>query len=69
MFSIEAFESEPFCSQFDAEAIPKSGVSILCKVSEDRTGYHVIYGVWKIADTRNSFYQVVDVIFPNNDKK
>ena len=41
--------------------MPKAEVSITCKVPEDRTGYHVIYGVWKIADTRNNFYQAVDV--------
>lgn len=30
-----------------------------------RTGYRVIYGVWEIADTSNSFYQAIDVDFGN----
>ncbi|HGJ5875440.1 MAG TPA: lytic polysaccharide monooxygenase [Arsenophonus sp.] len=56
-----AFELKSFCSQFDHGSMPKAEVSITCKLLEDRTGYHVIYGVWKIADIRNSFYQEVDV--------
>lgn len=64
-----SFDLEPFCSQYDYCAIPKSDVTITCKVLEDRTGYHVIYGVWRIADTSNSFYQVVDVVFSDNDNK
>lgn len=31
-----------------------------------RTGYQVIYGVWEIADTTNSFYQAIDVDFGND---
>ncbi|WP_186824590.1 lytic polysaccharide monooxygenase, partial [Klebsiella pneumoniae] len=33
-----------------------------CNVPE-RTGYQVIYAVWEIADTANSFYQAIDVDF------
>ncbi|HGJ5898900.1 lytic polysaccharide monooxygenase, partial [Arsenophonus apicola] len=64
-----AFDLKPFCTQYDGGAIPKADVSIICKVPVDRIGYHIIYGVWQIADTRNSFYQVIDAIFPDNDKK
>ncbi|HGJ5895734.1 lytic polysaccharide monooxygenase [Arsenophonus nasoniae] len=64
-----AFDLKPFCTQYDGGAIPKADVSIICEVPVDRIGYHIIYGVWQIADTSNSFYQVVDVIFPDNDKK
>ncbi|WP_406850723.1 lytic polysaccharide monooxygenase [Candidatus Arsenophonus nilaparvatae] len=64
-----SFDLEPFCSQYDYGAIPKSDVTMTCKVPEDRTGYHVIYGVWQIADTSNSFYQVADVVFSDNDNK
>ncbi len=35
-----------------------------CNVPE-RTGYQVIYAVWEIADTSNSFYQALDVDFGN----
>ena len=38
--------------------------SMTCNVPE-RTGYQVIYGVWEIADTTNSFYQAIDVDFGN----
>lgn len=30
-------------------------------VPKDRSGYHVIYSVWDINDTPNSFYQAIDV--------
>jgi chitin-binding protein len=30
-------------------------------IPEDRTGYHVIYAVWDIADTSNAYYNVIDV--------
>ncbi|MDR5617749.1 lytic polysaccharide monooxygenase [Arsenophonus sp.] len=64
-----SFDLEPFCSQYDHGAIPKPDVTMTCKVPEDRIGYHVIYGVRQIADTSNSFYQVVDVVFSDNDNK
>ncbi|MDN3185231.1 lytic polysaccharide monooxygenase [Enterococcus faecalis] len=31
-------------------------------IPSDRKGYHVIYSVWDINDTVNSFYQSIDVI-------
>ncbi|MCS3442194.1 chitin-binding protein [Microbacterium phyllosphaerae] len=30
-------------------------------IPEDRSGYHVIYAVWDVADTANAFYNVIDV--------
>ena len=30
-------------------------------IPADRTGYHVIYAVWDIADTSNAFYNVIDI--------
>lgn len=30
-------------------------------IPADRKGYHVIYAVWDINDTINSFYQAIDV--------
>jgi hypothetical protein len=29
----------------------------------ERSGYHVILGVWEVADTGRAFYQVIDVNF------
>lgn len=56
------FESKPFC-QIDGNGMtPASEVTHSCNVPE-RTGYQVIYAVWEIADTANSFYQAIDVDF------
>lgn len=35
-------------------------------IPADRSGYHVILGVWDIADTANAFYQVMDVNVQND---
>ncbi|MEA5206351.1 lytic polysaccharide monooxygenase [Enterobacter mori] len=37
----------------------------ICDVPE-RSGYHVIYGVWDVADTSASFYNIIDVEFEEN---
>lgn len=60
--SRESFESEPFCEVDGHGAAPKEREVHQCVVPE-RTGYQVIYGVWEINDTVNSFYQAVDVNF------
>jgi predicted carbohydrate-binding protein with CBM5 and CBM33 domain len=44
---------------------PAFNVSHVVDIPTDRTGYHVILGVWEIADTPNAFYQVVDVNLRN----
>ncbi|WP_443255991.1 lytic polysaccharide monooxygenase [Xenorhabdus sp. IM139775] len=53
------FDLKPFCEHFDHGKKPDKVVSINCDVPE-RSGYHVILGVWTIADTDNAFYQVID---------
>ncbi len=35
-------------------------------IPTDRQGYHIILGVWDVADTANAFYQVIDVNLQNN---
>ncbi|MFJ2362587.1 lytic polysaccharide monooxygenase auxiliary activity family 9 protein [Pseudomonas sp. NPDC087697] len=30
-----------------------------------RKGYHVLLAIWDVADTRNAFYQVIDLKFPD----
>lgn len=57
-----AFESTPFCQVEGNGNTPAATVTHSCVVPA-RTGYQVIYGVWEIADTSNSFYQVIDVDF------
>ncbi|MFC4078317.1 lytic polysaccharide monooxygenase [Salinithrix halophila] len=60
-----ALESKPFCSFNDGGSRPSSTVTHPCKVPTDRSGYHLILGVWEVADTGNAFYQVVDVNLVN----
>lgn len=60
--SRESLEKEPFCVIDGHGLLPDERVVHQCVVPE-RTGYQVIYGVWEIADTVNSFYQAVDVNF------
>lgn len=56
------FESQPFCQIEGNGQTPAVEVTHSCNVPE-RTGYQVIYAVWEIADTANSFYQAIDVDF------
>lgn len=57
-----AFESTPFCQIDGHQELPATRVTHSCNVPQ-RTGFQVIYGVWEISNTINSFYQVVDVDF------
>lgn len=61
----DSFELVPFCQIEGHGQIPATEVTHSCNVPE-RNGYHVIYGIWEIADTSNSFYQVIDVNFGDN---
>lgn len=61
----DSFESVPFCENNMNGVAPSTGpVSHDCIVPE-RSGYQVIYAVWEIADTGNTFYKVIDVDFGN----
>lgn len=44
---------------------PDKSTSHEITIPADRTGYHVLLGVWEIADTPNAFYQVVDLNLRN----
>ena len=57
-----AFVLTPFCSADGGGRQPQMQVSHACSVPQ-RSGYHVILGVWEVADTPNSFYNVIDVMF------
>ncbi|TRX72714.1 N-acetylglucosamine-binding protein GbpA [Pseudomonas mangiferae] len=57
-----AFEPTPFCTVDGRNQQPPATVTHQCSVPAGHTGYHVILGVWEIADTVNSFYQVNDVL-------
>ena len=60
----DQFDLTPFCTVNGNGQAPAMTQSMNCNVPE-RTGYQVIYGVWEIADTPNSFYQAIDVDFGN----
>ena len=54
--------SKPICEQDDNGKLPDTSVVTIkdCKIPADYTGYHVILGIWDVADTANAFYQVID---------
>lgn len=54
-----SFELTPFCTYSTRSPIHS------CNVPQ-RTGYQVIYAVWKVGDTTNSFYNVIDVQFSDS---
>lgn len=60
----DQFESTPFCTVNGNSQAPAQHLEMNCNVPQ-RTGYQVIYAVWEIADTTNSFYQAIDVDFGN----
>lgn len=43
-----------------------NNLSHVVNIPTDREGYHIILGVWDIADTGNAFYQVIDVNLQND---
>ncbi|WP_051217243.1 lytic polysaccharide monooxygenase [Paenibacillus assamensis] len=57
---------EQFCYYYDGGKKPSKTTSHECEVPSDRSGYHLILGVWEIADTPNAFYQVIDVNLVND---
>ncbi|WP_309303864.1 lytic polysaccharide monooxygenase [Brevibacillus laterosporus] len=50
----------------DGGKVPPKSVSHVVNVPTDRSGYHIILGVWEIADTGNAFYQAIDVNLKND---
>lgn len=62
----DQFELIPFYERHDNGARPGEKVTHEVTIPE-RTGYHVILGVWDVADTANAFYNVIDVDFGPND--
>lgn len=58
----DQFELIPFYEVYDGGARPGEKVTHQVTIPE-RTGYHVILGVWDVDDTANAFYNVIDVDF------
>ncbi|AIT08946.1 hypothetical protein LO80_02410 [Candidatus Francisella endociliophora] len=65
-----SFEDKPLdCyftnSNFDRFDRPPQGLSKTCNLP-NREGYQVIMAVWDVADTTNSFYNLIDLEFSND---
>lgn len=60
------FDLTPFCSVNGNGQQPPSTLTHTCNVPQ-RDGYHVILGVWDIADTQNAWYIVIDAQFGAGD--
>ncbi|WP_392893564.1 N-acetylglucosamine-binding protein GbpA [Pseudomonas migulae] len=56
-----SFESTPFCVVDGNHQLPVSGAKHNCTIPEDKSGQHVILGIWTVGDTDAAFYNVVDV--------
>lgn len=61
-----AFELQPFCTADGGNAVPPPVVTHACNVPQ-RSGHQIIFGVWQIGDTVNSFYNVSDVMFAGSN--
>lgn len=59
---LQAVRRHPALGDADASTDPNLDKPHTIKLPE-RSGYHVILGVWEVADTGHAFYQVIDVNF------
>ena len=57
-----SFDLSPFCTIDGGNRQPAMQVTHACNVPV-RSGYQVILAVWQVADTPNSFYNLVDAMF------
>lgn len=57
-----SFESTPFCQVDGGGRQPPSTVTHSCHVPA-RSGYQIVLAVWEVADTTNSFYNLLDLQF------
>ncbi len=63
----DQFEAVPFCEYQGNYKQPPRQLTHLCNIPADRSGYHVVLGVWDVGDTGASFYNVVDLMIDNGD--
>ncbi len=57
-----SFESSPFCQVDGGGRQPPATATHSCNVPS-RSGYQIVLAVWEIADTSNSFYNLLDLQF------
>lgn len=56
-----AFEAVPFCQYNSHGAVPGVNVTHKCVLPQGHPGYQIVLAIWDIADTRNAFYQIIDL--------
>ncbi len=56
-----SFDGTPFCVVEGGNVLPVSGEKHACVIPQDKTGSHVLLGIWTVGDTDAAFYNVVDV--------
>lgn len=57
-----SFEATPFCQVNGGNVQPPKTVTHACTLPA-RTGYQLVLAVWEVADTPNSFYNLLDLQF------
>jgi chitin-binding protein len=66
----ETFELTPFCVVDGKGEVPIDGpmgghgpgkVKHECQIPADRTGHHVVLGIWTVDDTAMAFHKIIDV--------
>ncbi|MEU9617115.1 lytic polysaccharide monooxygenase [Streptomyces sp. NPDC048209] len=61
-----AFEVKPLLVDDKVNGtVPSGTVTHHVTVPSDRSGYHVILGIWESADTQTAIYQVIDMDITN----
>jgi chitin-binding protein len=55
------FDATPFCVVDGGHQLPVSGARQNCQIPGDKSGQHVILGIWTVGDTDAAFYNVADV--------
>ena len=55
------FESTPFCTIDGGNQKPSNTDKHNCNIPADKTGHHVILGIWTVGDTDAAFYNAADV--------
>jgi chitin-binding protein len=56
-----SFDSTPFCTIDGGNQRPSNADKHNCNIPTDKTGQHVILGIWTVGDTDAAFYNVADV--------
>ena len=55
------FESTPFCTKDGGNQKPSNSDKHNCTIPADKSGQHVILGIWTVGDTDAAFYNATDV--------